>query len=729
MLWNRFDNEKEIINPYRNPKYLVSEGLSEYDDLVKAIRENNLKYENEPQNIRQARAVEYYFTQSKLIFDPFNWFGLGTAGWGERVKARIIGPALRSEKYWNTVKDSEVEKMKHGLCPYGNGTGEIDAWLDCDHSTPNWNNLLKLGFTGIINRASDYRAAKRRAGELTADAENFYEGIDIVYDAVLKLLDRFIEYAGSVLSIDEHVPRIYTALLNIRYNPPRTLYEALLFSYLYHWTCEYGECIQVRSLGNMDDIFRPYYESDIENGVLAKEQAKELIKYYFYTFARQANYFGQPAALGGTLTNGETAVNELTYVMLEAYDECDIISPKMQMLVAKNTPDAFVRKCLDMTRRGHSSMVFLNEDLGREIFAKYYDKADLEYTRIGVSGCYNFAFDDLMNGPSHTRINLPKILDKVFMDEEELVKADTFDDFVNLYIDKFNDILEKCVLISDFYDSIAVSVNPSNIYSGSSVSALEKARDMFGTGAKYNDTVIIISCPATVFDSLAMVKKYVYDAKALSVSELKKALDGNWEGFENLRRTIMLDCDKWGNNIKWVDDIAVETYGAMVNNINARKNKRGGRYITCGDTIHYDLKFAPFVGATPDGRKAGEPLSKGLIANRGQDRQGITAVIHSVAKLPSVDIVCGAPFDYMIHPTAVQGEDGLTAMTGIARTFFELGGYSFMGNIIDAQTMIQAKQDPESYKNLQVRLCGWNVYFNDLTDIQKELLIRQASAT
>ena len=726
MLWDRFKIEKDIINPYRNPEHLEDEGLSDYDELAETIRKDNIKYGNEPQNIRQARAVEFYFTRCKLIFNPFNWFGFGTAGWGERKKTWLIGKAVRGETHLNAVKDTELERMNKELRPYGGGSGEIDSWLDCDHSTPNWNNLLKLGFAGVKNRAIAYRDAKRQSSELTDGAEKFYEGVDIAYGAILQLLDRFIEHAQSVLHADERVPHIYDALLNLRHNPPYTLYQALLFSYLYHWTCEYGEGIQVRSLGNMDEIFRPYYENDINNGVLTKDQAKELIKYYFYTFACQANYFGQPAALGGTLPNGETAVNELTYIMLEAYDECDIISPKMQMLVAKKTPDAFLRKCLDMTRRGHNSMVFLNEELGKEIFAKYYEKTDLEHTRIGVSGCYNFAFDDLVNAPSHTRINLAKILDKVFMDDEPLA---TFDDFVNSYLGKFNEILNKCVRISEFYDSIAVSVNPSNIYSGSSISALDKAQDMFGTGAKYNDTVIIISCPVTVFDSLAMVRKYVYETKTLSITELKEALANNWEGYESLRKAIIHDREKWGNNIHWVDDIAVGVYSAMVNNINTRRNTRGGRYITCGDTIHYDVKFAPFVGATPDGRKSGEPLSKGLIANRGQDRQGITAVIQSVTKLPAVDMVWGAPFDYLLHPTAIQGDDGLTAMMGVVRTFFELGGYSFMGNVIDAQTMIEARREPESYRNLQVRLCGWNVYFNDLTEIQKELLIQQASAT
>jgi formate C-acetyltransferase len=189
-----------------------------------------------------------------------------------------------------------------------------------------------------------------------------------------------------------------------------------------------------------------------------------------------------------------------------------------------------------------------------------------------------------------------------------------------------------------------------------------------------------------------------------------------------------LDHDKWGNDIEWVDNICVSLYTHLVRKINSRKNKRGGDYITYGETIDFDIRFAPTVGATPDGRKSGDTLSKGLIANNGQDRAGLTALINSVTKLPTMEMLAGAPFDYMIHPSVIQGEEGLTAMTGILRTFFAQGGYSFMGNVMDAQTMLKAQKDPGKYQNLQVRLCGWNVHFNDLLKEQQDQLIKQAAS-
>jgi formate C-acetyltransferase len=353
----------------------------------------------------------------------------------------------------------------------------------------------------------------------------------------------------------------------------------------------------------------------------------------------------------------------------------------------------------------------------------------VEKTRVGSSGCYNFTYADLFNYPSHTRINLPKLLDSVFEDEIVLSKIKNFDDFYKAYLEKYDELVKQCVVISDWFDSIADGINPANIFSGTVTTALEKAEDMFMSGAKYNDTIIIIACPATVFDSMIMVKKYVFDKKVISLGELKKALDADWAGYENLRRTILLDHDKWGNNIGWVDDIAVSLYTHLVRTINANKNKRGGNYITYGETIDFDIRFAPKVKATPDGRKAGEILSKGLIANNGQDRSGITALINSVTKLPSLEMAAGAPFDYMIHPSMIQGEEGLEAITGMLRTFFAQGGYSFMGNILDVETMLKAQREPEEYKNLQVRLCGWNVHFNDLMKLQQDQLIKQAASS
>lgn len=284
---------------------------------------------------------------------------------------------------------------------------------------------------------------------------------------------------------------------------------------------------------------------------MTREQAKELVKYFFMTFSYQRNYHAQPTTLGGRLLNGETAVNELSYIMLEAYDECNIISPKLHIMVAENTPDEFLKKCLDMTRRGRNSMVFLNEDLFRRIWAKHYDAKDLETHRLGTSGCYNLTLDNVHNTPFHTRINLPKILENIFDDETTLAGLTTFEKFFAACVDRIKKITDDCVLISDYYDSIADKVNPSNLYSGGSKSALKKAEDMFTLGSKYNDTAIIASCPSTVFDSLAIVKKYVFDNEVLSLNELKEALAADWKGYESLQQTIIADREKWGNSIEF----------------------------------------------------------------------------------------------------------------------------------------------------------------------------------
>lgn len=720
MLWNRIENEK--VSPYENPAWHVGDGLEEYDEIIEGLRQNDLNFIRESINIRQARGLEYHLTKCKLLINPVNWFGIAVAGWVTgRKRERVIKVALRPTWYHTACDGNPNEELKLRLMR----EGQIAGGIDCDHSTPSWSNLLKFGFSGLRERVSEFHRNKRTIGNLSEAQENFYVGAEIAYDAVLNFLDRLILCTANREREDERFAVMHEALKKLRYNPPETLYEALLFSYLFHWICENGESIQVRTLGHVDDIFRPYYEHDLASGRLTRAQAKELLQSYILAFAFQNNPHGQPATLGGTLLNGESAVNDLSYLFLEAYDACAVKSPKLHILVSKNTPDSFLKTCLDMSRRGHNSMVFLNEELYRKIIEKHYDAQDLKRVRLGSSGCYNLCMDDLINVAFHMRINLPIIIQQAFTDES-LPGISSFEEFSSLCNQKFLNLLNHCIVISDWHDSIANYVNPANLYSGSVQTALETGCDMFTTGAKFNDTAIIVSCPATLFDSLIMVKKYVFDQKLLTLVQFKEILEQNWKGAETLRNRILADSDKWGNNIDWVDKICVDFYRGLKDAVNSHRNKRGGKFLLCGDTIDFDIWFKDYVRATPDGRMEGEPLAKSLIANRGQDRRGITQLIHSVTKLPAVDMPFGAPFDYMLHPSAVRGDEGLSAMLALLRTFLELDGYSFMGNVVDAECLKDAKVHPEKYRTLQVRLCGWSVYFNDLQEVQKDMLIKQA---
>ena len=256
--------------------------------------------------------------------------------------------------------------------------------------------------------------------------------------------------------------------------------------------------------------------------------------------------------------------------------------------------------------------------------------------------------------------------------------------------------------------------------------SVECGRDAYYNGSKYNNTLMFLSCHATVGDSLAMVKKHVYDNKDISIEKLRDALLADWKGYENVQAMMKNDPFKYGNDIDEVDLMLVDVLNHLTNMVTSRKNVRGGQFVVNGESITFSHRWANMCGATPDGRARGDLLSKNMSASIGQDRKGITAHIKSVTKIDASNFAYGCPFDYMLHPSAVKGDDGLEAMLGLLRTFMKRGGYGFQGNVQDAKVLKDAKVHPENHGNLQVRVAGWSWYFTRMEEYYQDEFIRRA---
>ena len=304
----------------------------------------------------------------------------------------------------------------------------------------------------------------------------------------------------------------------------------------------------------------------------------------------------------------------------------------------------------------------------------------------------------------------------------------TFEDFKAAYVAQTECLIKKAFVISDFYDSKLLYINPAPMYSGAMPDSVKCGRDAYQDGVKYNNTLIFLSCHATAADSLMMVKKYVYDKKLVTIEELHKALLADWEGYEDLRATLYNDPEKFGNDIDSVDNMTVELLNHFTTMVTSRKNIKGGRFVVNGESVHYAHKFGSKCGATPDGRKRGDMLSINMSASLGQDRRGITAHIKSVTKIDATQFAYGCPFDYVLHPSAVKGEDGLNAMLGLLRTFMARGGYGYQGNVLDAKVLRDAQAHPENYPNLQVRISGWSWFFTQMEKNFQDEFIARAEA-
>jgi formate C-acetyltransferase len=253
--------------------------------------------------------------------------------------------------------------------------------------------------------------------------------------------------------------------------------------------------------------------------------------------------------------------------------------------------------------------------------------------------------------------------------------------------------------------------------------------DIHEYALKYNNMGIKLFGLATVVDSLTAIKKFVFDNKEVTLEEMRNALKSDFRGYEELQNKLSRDKDKYGNNRELPDEILVKLTKHLENKYCGMKLKRGGRLRLGLDSIDICTYMGKTTSATPDGRKAGTPVSKNLCASSGKDLGGITAYMQTVLKIDSSAFVNGAPCDFILHPSSVEGEKGLADFISLIEIFFANGGFALQGNVFNKETLIKARENPEKYSTLQVRVCGWNEYFVKLNKVTQDMFIKQCEVS
>ncbi len=642
----------------------------------------------------------------------------------DRPLNQTLIAAWRKEVFCDIIP--EVEAKRSELENKGIST----IWPDYDHSVPVWDRVIPLGFPGILKEANEAWENHKKVGGLTEKETALFEGIDITYRAIIDFIGRLIEIC--------EVPKMRSSLETLKNGAPETFYDVLMIIYLYFMISEHIEGLQARSLSNMDRLLYPYYLKDLENGI-TEQEIREDIAYFYMQFTAIGNYWGQPMYLGGTKANGESEVNELSHILLDVYDKMGIYNPKIQIKIAKNTPKDFVLRALDMIRRGHNSIVFLCEEtLIKALMQRgaTYDQARLCH----VTGCYEYSCQSsLGTGMNYTNLMKPLEyalyggLDAYTREPAGLktpLEFDNFDDFYNAYKLQLANLIDTIIATNNSFENYLSYINPQSMLSATFPSCLEKKRDALNGGGISNNTTVEIGFLANAADSLTAVKELVFDKKELTLDELRHILDVNYEGYEHIRQRILRDCDHYGNNKDVPDNFAVEIVDFVVAHIKDKKNAsdRNGTWGTSTHVARQSYTQGKTTAASPDGRLCGEELSKNLSASLGMSREGVTGAILSATKIDATKIDCDAALDFAIHPTAVKGDDGLEALYALVRTFMNRGGHAIHINVFDASTLRDAQKHPEKYEDLQIRVCGWNVLWNNISPEEQEGFIRQAEA-
>lgn len=722
----KYHNHDENFNPYNRMAYhgegyIKETGLCD-EEILEGL--NNLKIDGLPHPVARAKAIEYVLKSERLYINEHDYFvGLYSLN---RLANKVTFDKWQKESF-AMRKTTELE----GLF---NESGAMSIWTDYDHVVPDWKSLVELGFCGIRQRARDYKKIHIENKTMTDEMLAFFDGIEIEYTAIIDLIDRMYKTTENLKF--EKCEKIKQSLKHLRDGAPRDIYDAMQLILIYFLVSESIDSYQVRSLGNgLDNTLYSFYKADLENGTYTREEIKNFLRYFLMQWSAIGNYWGQPFYMGGTDENANTKYNELSYDILDVYDELEIYNPKIQLKINTNTPDRLLKKAFDMVRRKNASIVFCCEP-GMIKAVMGYGATYEEALNMDIRGCYETGVRANEVCSASGYVNASKAVEYVFtngfdvrINKQVGIKTGaidtikTFEDFYFALLKQWEYLIEQSIKITNDAEKYLSYVNPSSMYSATVQTSLEKGVDGYCGGVKFNNNCILNCAFASAVDSVLAVKEFVFDKKEIQLTELAQILQKNWNGYELLRKKIENSPHKYGNNDDLADTYASAMADFFSDKVNNTPNLKGGVYKAI---MHSAMQFVwqgEKTGALPNGRRAGEELSKNASTSIGADKNGVTALIESAVKLSPSNYRESFCLDVTLHPSVVSGEGGYMIFKGILMTYLKKDGMSIQFNILNTDTLHDAQKNPEKYKNLQIRVCGWNVLWNNLSKSEQDAYI------
>ena len=741
-MWKNFDKDRAYIEKkyhfpdqpfngfarwnYHGYAFDENTGLSD-EEMQAGLQSLKEKIQDEPHPLQKAKLFAFVLDNVRIDVNEHDYF-VGIWTWNRPISSHTVYP------WGEAVKRSEPDALD--VIDRLDRSGMAYGFLDYDHTVPDWDGLLSLGFAGILQRLHDSFGRLTKQGTLTQKQIIFYQACVLEYEAILRLIDRLYRYA--LTKIHEKAGAYAECLRALRDGAPTDTYQAMQLIYLYFMLSESIDHYQVRSLGyGLDSSLYPFFVRDIACGRYTKEEIGELLAYFLMQWSAIGNYWGQPFYLGGRDRQGRCVVNELSSLILDVYDRLGLYNPKIQIKVSKNTPKAFLQQALKMVQGGNTSLVFCHD----EMIVKCLMARGCTYAQAldsAISGCYEYKHKKGGVGISGFYVNLVKPISYVF--------DNGFDRFSNLQVGVKTGEVDGIASFEDFYqaylkqleyttlaymDALKVferkidGINPSLMFSSTLKPCVDSLTDALDNGVE-NISTLLVTGLGTAVDGLMAVYELVYERQVTTLAELKTALENDWVGYELLQRKAQNCKHKYGRGDEISDQYAAAIVRVLSNLISSRRNGHGSPYLMELHSARGYIMQGEKTAATPDGRRCGEELSKNASPHPGMDRNGITALIHSATTIDTALANVGFCLDVMLHPTAAQGENGVEILYQVMRTYMDKGGQSIHFNIFNADTLRDAQAHPERYENLQVRVCGWNVLWNNMSKTEQDAYILRA---
>jgi len=747
--------------------------------------------QTEKLSVPMARAMAFkYLLENKIICINDDELIVGERG--PKPKATPTYPEIcthtdkdfeilhNREKVWFKVSDKDREIQKNNISPFWSGRSirdrifkEVDsAWIDAyeagvftefmEQRAPGHtvmdNKIYQKGFLDFkediknsidkLNFYNDSEALKKRE-ELKA--------MLICCDAIIGYANRHAEKLHELALKEKNKDRkleleeMARICRKVPANKPETFWEALQ----YYWFVHLGVITELNTWdsfnpGRLDQHLLPFYRKDIEHEKLSKDQAKELLMSFWVKFnnqpappkvgvtAQESNTYTDFCLInvGGVKENGEDAVNELTYLILDVIEEMRLLQPSSMVQISKKNPDKVIKRALKIIKTGYGQPSLFNTDaIIQELIRQ--GKSIIDARSGGASGCVEAGVFGKESYVLTGYFNMPKVLEITLNNgidprtgKEIGIKTGDAEKFVT-----FNELLEAYEKQLEYFLNIKIKGNriierlwaeilPSPFLSILIDDCIANGKDYNNGGARYNSSYIQGVGLGTMTDCLSSLKYHVYDNKNYNMKSVLKALTKNFEGEEKLHDSLLLESPKYGNDVDYADDIMKQVFEAYFKFIDGQPNTKGGHYRVnlLPTTCH--VYFGSVIGATPDGRKAGIPLSEGVSPVQGSDKHGPTAVIKSASKIDHLR-TGGTLLNQKFHPTVLDNDTGIDKVTYLIRSYFSMDGHHIQFNVITAETLRNAQENPEQYKDLIVRVAGYSDYFVDLgIDLQNEIIQR-----
>ena len=679
-----------------------------------------------------------------------------------------------------TISQEDIDTYEREVIPYWQGKTQRERIFN--HVSKEWEEAYHAGvFTEFMEQ--------RAAGHTAMDGKMYHEGLldvkariekriselDYIYDP--EATDKQQELEAMAISCDaailfaerhaalaeekaakEQNPQRKKELEKIadvcRWVPahaPRDLWEAIQM----YWFVHLGTVTELNGWdsmnpGHIDQHLWPFYQKGIEDGTLTRDKAKELLSCLWIKFNNQPappkvgvtalesgtyNDFTN-INIGGVDRNGESATNDLSYMILEIQEELHELQPGLSIHIAQNTPDEFLLEGIKVIRQGHGYPSIFNPDTYVQEMVRA-GKTIEDAREGGCSGCIEvgafgkeaYLLTGYLNTPKILEITLNNGIDpqtgkKLGLETGDPRSFKTFEELYEAWHKQMVYFVNLKLSVNNYIERMFSLYAPATFLSLYIDDCIEKGKDYYSGGARYNTTYIQCTGLGTITDCFTTLKKHVFEDKRYTMEEMLDACASNWENGEKMRQYIRNHTPFFGNDDAYADTIAVRVYDDLVKAIEGRPNTRGGKtQLNMLSTTCHNY-FGSVCGATPNGRFAHFAISDGTSPAHGSDSHGPTAVIKSLGKLDQTKSG-GTLLNVRFVPQLLKREEDQKKLASLIRTYFKFGGHHIQFNIVDTATLHDAQKHPEEYRDLLVRVAGYSDYFNDMTEqLQNEIIAR-----